>query len=1001
MTLEDYANGGRALYAEFADAVSAILRAAISEAGGFRLQSIQQRAKDPDSLRVKLAKAGASAEMPIADVAKDLSGCRLIFYTNGDVHGFGQSGILQDNFTVDYDRSKMHYPDSREDGAEFFISENWVVTLNEARCALPEFRRFAGLRCEIQVQTILDHAWAEMAHDTIYKPMAEGGFGAAKIEAMRKRLRKVMQDCLQPAGHAFDKIASDYGQLRTGKAMFDGDALGAIRACADRNALDDAVDRFSNYVLPNYDSYIAAAPEIIEALADAATRAPSMPDVPHRFYHREYPGTPSEAMIAKICRVLESSCLLYAAPEQMFVALLAMHGAAAIDEDRKPITDLARRFAQHDGHAWKQVGPGIQRFIVDRVAAMESEELVEARGIVTTMLREALSSTVTSNGWKAEALVMESGSVAVTDALKSMRRDALNQLERLHGLLADDEARHHVRDAMLAAGRTPNNAGYSDLLGEVIMDDLAHVMSFFTSIVPDLGLEARRQLEVCLHSKYYAYHALPANMAKNPALVAAQARLLEGLEACRAALEGEPDLERYRLLVGHDSVMPVMWAMPGYDYQTAGIERSAGIDILVASVSAETSAEWLDRLQRFVETRSNDLATFLGLQEFIKKLAQAHPDILIGWIPNLGERLSDWLPAILHGLWEAGHGAAIDPLIDGWVAEARHLASIAHYLQFAEVFRFDVLAAITEVARATDDEVLLRKVAIAAARQSARHPDGLFDTIFLPAAQALTARKNFSWTVGMFVWSDIGLLRGLSSAQADALLALMIDVPQLGGGGEELLGIVAEEHPLAVIEVIGKRFTHEEHSDDAAYEDLPYSLYHLRAPLARAPSQIVTAARQWFDADPVLSEFRGGRLIHALFPDLEDPLFSLLLLQIEESREGIDFVLSVLRAFEGQEALHPLLRAIVGRLAADDELLRIVQIVIDSTGVMIGEYGSIDAQKARKNLVTEWLQDDNEAVRAFASSFVKSAENRLAVERRHADRSVAMHKIAYDREGAE
>ena len=186
------------------------MQAAIAERDNLRLQNIQHRAKSVESLRAKLAKAEASADAVITDIAKDIAGCRLIFYTNGDVRRFGQSGILRENFTVDYDHSKIHYPDSKEDGAEVFISENWVVTLSDARCALPEYRRFSGLRCEIQVQTILDHAWAEMAHDTIYKPMTEVGFGAAKVEAMRKRLQKVMQEFLQPAGYAFDKIAGDY-----------------------------------------------------------------------------------------------------------------------------------------------------------------------------------------------------------------------------------------------------------------------------------------------------------------------------------------------------------------------------------------------------------------------------------------------------------------------------------------------------------------------------------------------------------------------------------------------------------------------------------------------------------------------------------------------------------------------------------------------------------------------------------------------------------------------
>jgi ppGpp synthetase/RelA/SpoT-type nucleotidyltranferase len=663
MNIDEYENGGRALYADFAEGVAAILQAAVAEHDDLRLQNIQHRSKEVDSLRAKLVKAEAAADAAIGDIAKDVSGCRLIFYTNGDVYRFGQSGILRENFSVDYDRSKIHYPDSKEDGAEFFISENWVVTLSDARCTLPEYRRFAGLRCEIQVQTILDHAWAEMAHDTIYKPMTDVGFGAAKVEAMRKRLRKVMQEFLQPAGYAFDKIASDYAQLRDGKAMFDSDALGVIRACNDRNCLDDAVENFSNYVLPNYDDYIAAAPEIIDTLSDAVIRAPAMPDVPHKSYFGEYPGTKSDAVIAKICRILESDYLLYASPERMLDALITMRQAAATEDERKPIDDLTRRFAQHDRRAWQQVGSGLQRLLVDRIAGLEDAALVAAAPSATIMLREALSSTVTGTSWQAESMTLHSGSVAVTEDLKAMRRDALHQLGRLHGLLSEDNAREKIRHAMLAAGNTPNNAGYTDVLGEVIMYDLAHVVEFFTAVVPDLGLEARRRLEVDLHRKFYAYHALPPGMADKPVLVAAQGRLEDAITACRAALEGDADFDRYRLLVGHDSVTPIMWAKPGFDYEAAAQERSAGIDALVASVDAASADDWLARLERFVTTRSDDMATFLGLQEFIKKLAAAQPGILLDWMPRLSDRLANWWPGMLHGLSDAGQGATVDPLI--------------------------------------------------------------------------------------------------------------------------------------------------------------------------------------------------------------------------------------------------------------------------------------------------------------------------------------------------
>ena len=57
---------------------------------------------------------------------------------------------------------------------------------------------------------------------------------------------------------------------------------------------------------------------------------------------------------------------------------------------------------------------------------------------------------------------------------------------------------------------------------------------------------------------------------------------------------------------------------------------------------------------------------------------------------------------------------------------------------------------------------------------------------------------------------------------------------------------------------------------------------------------------------------------------------------------------------------------------------------------------SVEAQEARKALVAEWTKGENEAVRAFAARFIKSADNQLAMERRRADRSVALRKIAYE-----
>jgi hypothetical protein len=111
------------------------------------------------------------------------------------------------------------------------------------------------------------------------------------------------------------------------------------------------------------------------------------------------------------------------------------------------------------------------------------------------------------------------------------------------------------------------------------------------------------------------------------------------------------------------------------------------------------------------------------------------------------------------------------------------------------------------------------------------------------------------------------------------------------------------------------------------------SLHYLKSPLAAASLEVVSTARQWFDADPQFSEFRGGRLIAELFPNLEHPLCQLLCDQIDQGREGIQFTLSGLRACEGEAFLHAILQQIVAALPENDDLRSIVYVVIESIRV--------------------------------------------------------------------
>src|SRR5665811_2593414 len=108
MDFEEYAKTGHISYADLARTVASILTAAIKADPNLRLQHVQHRAKDPERLKAKLADRAVEESDSMETAVKDLAGCRIILYTNSHVSMFLNSGIVRDNFDVDWERTKIH-----------------------------------------------------------------------------------------------------------------------------------------------------------------------------------------------------------------------------------------------------------------------------------------------------------------------------------------------------------------------------------------------------------------------------------------------------------------------------------------------------------------------------------------------------------------------------------------------------------------------------------------------------------------------------------------------------------------------------------------------------------------------------------------------------------------------------------------------------------------------------------------------------------------------------
>lgn len=129
----------------------------------------------------------------------DVCGLRVITYF--DFATKAVCDLIQSEFVVDHLQSR----DKREDlGTDKvgYLSIHYIARLNGARAALAEYRNFAGMPFEIQVRSILQHAWAEIEHDRRFK------FPGVLPSEFKRRF-SLLAAGLEIFDREFDRLAQD------------------------------------------------------------------------------------------------------------------------------------------------------------------------------------------------------------------------------------------------------------------------------------------------------------------------------------------------------------------------------------------------------------------------------------------------------------------------------------------------------------------------------------------------------------------------------------------------------------------------------------------------------------------------------------------------------------------------------------------------------------------------------------------------------------------------
>lgn len=168
----------------------------VLQSAGIEFLEIRARVKTRDSFLQKSAKAKYSD--PASEI-QDIVGVRVVTYFDSVARA--ACAIVESQFEIDSENSldKSHALGTDRVG---YRSVHYVARLPRHRRALLEYQYIKDVSFEIQIRSVLQHAWAEIEHDRRFKHVGP-------MPDHLSRRFSVLAGVLELADREFDSIAAE------------------------------------------------------------------------------------------------------------------------------------------------------------------------------------------------------------------------------------------------------------------------------------------------------------------------------------------------------------------------------------------------------------------------------------------------------------------------------------------------------------------------------------------------------------------------------------------------------------------------------------------------------------------------------------------------------------------------------------------------------------------------------------------------------------------------
>lgn len=559
------------LYHDFSELINYIISQIIGS-GEIKIYTISHREKDPEKLREKIIrKASEGKKYGSLEEIEDLAGVRVVTYLESHRE-------LAENLIY------RAFEDSRPDivykgKPEGYKGTHFIFTLGKTREELLEYSRYVGLKCEVQVKSILFHAWSEIEHDVIYKPGDDRkkliSLGLGDVE---KSFQEIMAQHMEDATIKFDLLYKKYNEiLRAGRVIF-SDFVSDIRNAQSNDEIAsmlDIADKFSH----------KKPEEAIQMVEEVIRSAPIDPRVIHRFSDKELFGKSRDDILEKCIDILSQFNVRYWDTERILLPLflLALNQTKKIEDEAikaiKNTVKYNRTYIKESKNLYPQMTA------LEFIKKISLEDRRKNLVAITTISEEILLLAVEGVEYSSvDTLTFSPGALVPSAGLKKMRQETIDFVAELFEQLPYLKERLMLMRVLLAALEAPHNAEHVEGLYEIVREDSKRLADVFTKLV------------------------FPADEISNYLIAQEIERTLIQLlrdddfrsteiQALCDRFKANADYRIFCTLVGDISE----YKNPDEDWHDAESRRSDEIKALIEAMTEEKQNEWYKKLNDFTE----------------------------------------------------------------------------------------------------------------------------------------------------------------------------------------------------------------------------------------------------------------------------------------------------------------------------------------------------------------------------------------------------------------